>query len=47
MGSKLRVYGKIQSRQYVKKIPDESMKVMTTYEVSIRKMEVINENSDS
>lgn len=47
VGSKLRVYGRIQSRQYVKKIPDENMKVMTTYEVSIRKMEAINENSNS
>ena len=38
---------KAQSGQYVKKIPDENMKVMTTYEVSIRKMEAINENSNS
>jgi primosomal replication protein N len=40
VGSRLAVTGRIQSRQYLKKLPDGQTEERTAYEVSISKMEV-------
>lgn len=42
IGSCLRVSGRIQSRDYNKKLENGNIEVRTAYEVSIRKMEVVN-----
>lgn len=39
VGDKIRIWGRIQSRQYQKKYPDGSIEDKTAYEVSISKME--------
>ncbi len=43
VGDKIAVSGRIQSREYQKKITDDDVKIMTAYEVSISKL-VANEN---
>lgn len=39
VGDKIRIWGRIQSRQYQKRYPDGSVENKTAYEVSISKME--------
>ena len=46
VGEKIAVSGRIQSREYQKKITDDSMKIMTAYEVSISKL-VAYENAEN
>ena len=45
VGSRVRVWGRVQSREYVKKLSETEHEKRTAYEVSISKMEVLkNEN---
>lgn len=41
VGSRIRICGRIQSRQYVKKLDGGSVEERTAYEVSVSKMEVV------
>ena len=41
VGSRIQICGRIQSRQYVKKLDDGSAEERTAYEVSISKLEVV------
>jgi len=41
IGTNLKVWGRIQSRQYKKKIEEDSFEERTAYEVSVSKMEII------
>ena len=43
IGTKLRVEGRIQSRQYTKKLSDGVEEIRTAYEVSVSKLECIDE----
>lgn len=43
VGTRLRIEGRIQSREYQKKISDEETETRTAYEVSISKMEVVED----
>ena len=40
VGQNIRIYGRIQSRNYQKKLSEDKTDVKTAYEVSISKMEV-------
>ncbi|MCK9217680.1 MAG: single-stranded DNA-binding protein [Firmicutes bacterium] len=42
VGDRIRVWGRIQSREYQKKISDEETITRTAYEISISKMEVVD-----
>lgn len=42
VGDRIRVWGRIQSREYQKRISDEETITRTTYEISISKMEVVD-----
>lgn len=42
VGTRLKIIGRIQSREYQKKISDEEIGIRTAYEVSIQKMEVMD-----
>lgn len=46
VGDKIALSGRIQSREYQKKQPDESFVTMTAYEVSISKLAAFDEASD-
>ncbi|MGN0814385.1 MAG: single-stranded DNA-binding protein [Candidatus Coproplasma sp.] len=46
VGDKVALSGRIQSREYQKKQPDESFVTMTAYEVSISKLAAFDEDSD-
>jgi single-stranded DNA-binding protein len=41
VGSRLAVTGRIQSRQYMKTLPDGQAEERTAYEVSVSKLEVV------
>lgn len=43
VGTRVKVSGRIQSRQYVKTLPDGSTEERTAYEVSVSKMEVVDD----
>ena len=43
IGTRVRICGRIQSREYYKKISDDEFEVRTAYEVSIMKMEVVED----
>ena len=43
VGTRVKVSGRIQSRQYVKTLPDGSTEERTAYEVSVSKMEVVED----
>ncbi|MCC8017197.1 MAG: single-stranded DNA-binding protein [Clostridiales bacterium] len=43
VGSHIRMYGRIQSREYVKKLDDEETERRIAYEVSVNKVELIPE----
>ena len=42
VGDRIRVWGRIQSREYQKRISDEETITRTAYEISISKMEVVD-----
>ena len=46
MGTHLKLWGRIQSRDYQKRINDEEIITKTAYEISISKLE-IEEDNDS
>lgn len=46
VGDKVALSGRIQSREYQKKQPDESFLTMTAYEVSISKLAAFDDQSD-
>ena len=46
VGEKIAISGRIQSREYQKRLEDDSVKIMTAYEVSIRKLAAY-ENADN
>lgn len=46
VGDKIAVSGRIQSREYQKKITDDDIKIMTAYEVSISKL-AANDNAEN
>ena len=41
VGSNLRVWGRIQSREYQKKISEEEFETKTAYEISVSKLEAV------
>lgn len=47
VGTRLKVHGRIQSREYTKKLSDTESETRTAYEVSISKMEVTHENGNA
>lgn len=42
VGDRIKIWGRIQSREYQKRISDEEIITRTAYEVSISKMEIVN-----
>lgn len=42
-GTELKIHGRIQSREYIKKLSEEESETRTAYEVSISQMEVIDD----
>lgn len=46
VGTRLNVWGRIQSREYMKRISDDEFETKTAYEVSVGKLEVIEETED-
>ncbi len=44
IGTRVRICGRIQSREYSKKVSDDEFEVRTAYEVSIMKMEVLEDD---
>lgn len=46
VGKRLQIDGRIQSREYQKKISDNETEIRTAYEISISKMEEIKERED-
>lgn len=47
IGDNIKVWGRIQSRQYQKKFPDGTVEDRTAYEVSISKMEICKDNNNA
>ncbi|MBZ4646359.1 MAG: hypothetical protein PWR27_1829 [Petroclostridium sp.] len=47
VGENIKVWGRIQSREYQKKVNDTETVSKIAYEVSISKMEVVNRNNDT
>lgn len=47
VGTKLKIQGRIQSREYKKQISETDVEIRTAYEVSISQMEVVDENSNA
>ncbi len=43
VGDKVRIWGRVQSREYQKKIDEETILTKTAYEVSVNKLEVVGE----
>lgn len=46
VGSNLRVWGRIQSREYQKKISEEEFETKTAYEISVSKLEAVHEEDE-
>ena len=46
IGDNIRVWGRIQSRLYQKKISDDELEERIAYEISVSKMEVVKENNN-
>ena len=44
VGSRCTVWGRIQSREYMKKISEEQLERRTAYEVSVSKLEIVEED---
>jgi single-stranded DNA-binding protein len=47
VGDNIKVWGRLQSRQYQKKLGESDLITKTAYEVSISKLELADENGDS
>lgn len=47
VGTRVRIVGRIQSREYLKKLSEVESEKRTAYEVSIGKVEVVDENSNA
>lgn len=45
IGSKLKVWGRIQSREYQKKIDEDTVETKTAYEISVSKLEIDREDN--
>ena len=43
VGGRIQIYGRVQSREYVKKISEEQLEKHTAYEVSVSKLEYIDD----
>ena len=43
VGSRCAVWGRIQSREYMKKISEDQLERRTAYEVSVSKLEIVEE----
>jgi len=46
VGDRIKVWGRIQSREYQKKISEEEVVTRTAYEVSISKMEIVDKDNN-
>lgn len=46
VGDNIRVWGRIQSRTYQKKLSDDEVEERVAYEISVSKMEVVKENNN-
>ena len=46
VGDKVALSGRIQSREYQKKQPDDTFVTMTAYEVSVSKLATFDDDSD-
>lgn len=46
IGDNIRVWGRIQSRTYQKKITEEEIEERVAYEISVSKMEIVKENNN-
>lgn len=46
VGDNVKIWGRIQSRNYQKRINDDETVTKTAYEVSINRMELVNDNTD-
>ena len=44
VGTHLRVWGRIQSREYQKRIDEDNFIIKTAFEVSVSKMEIVTED---
>lgn len=44
VGTRIKLYGRIQSRKYAKRISDTETETRTAYEVSVSKLEVVTDN---
>ena len=47
VGSRLRLVGRLQSREYQKRLPDGSVDIRTAYEVSISQVELVQSECDT
>lgn len=43
VGARCAVWGRIQSREYMKKLPDEQLEKRVAYEVSVSKLEIVEQ----
>ena len=46
VGTRIKLYGRVQSRSYQKKVSDTEIKTRTAYEVSVSEMEVVDETGN-
>ncbi len=46
VGDRIRVWGRIQSREYQKKLNEDEVITRTAYEVSISKMEIVDKDNN-
>ena len=47
MGDNIRIWGRLQSREYQKKVSEEEVLKKIAYEVSISKMEKVNKDAEN
>ena len=47
VGCYVKIYGRVQSREYLKKLDENTQEFRTAYEVSIMKLEVITDEEQS
>ena len=46
VGTNLKIWGRIQSREYQKKINDEEFETKTAFEISVSKLEIAKNSDD-
>ena len=46
MGERCAIWGRIQSREYMKKIDEENVERRVAFEVSVSKLELVEEDSE-